>query len=50
MIKTWEYLTLPVGSDMDGAATKYLNALGAEGWELIAVEYGVAFMKREVIK
>lgn len=38
--RTWEYRT-GAGLDVDG-----LNALGAEGWELVAVQDGAFYLKR----
>ena len=41
--RTWEYTVLGVLCWYDA------DALGADGWELVAVSNGEAFFKREVV-
>lgn len=46
----WEYKTQLVGKvDLElDRITKYLNLHGNDGWELVAVDNGVAYFKRPV--
>lgn len=41
----WEYLIRPL-AHMGGNINAYLNVLGAEGWELVAIDEGIAYFKR----
>lgn len=47
---TYQYMTLDVSSAGPDAAQKYLNALGVEGWKLVSVDGGIAYLMKEVIK
>lgn len=47
---TYQYMTLDVSSAGPDAAQKYLGSLGSEGWRLIAVDGGIAYLMKEVQK
>lgn len=45
----WKHRAISVGGDPE-VATKLLDDIGSEGWELVSVSGGMAFFKRLVLE
>ncbi len=46
----WEYKLLSIGNPLEPDAEMRANALGRQGWELVAIEAGVWIFKRELVE
>ena len=44
----WEYQVLGIVKDNDSANLRRFGAVGAEGWELVSVDNGIAYFKRPI--
>ena len=47
MSKQWEYNVEDISWVAESRKGRHLNFRGAEGWELVSVDNGIAYMKRE---
>lgn len=43
----WEYSTVAILDVVCSAAQEMLNTAGRSGWELVAVDDGIAYFKRQ---